>query len=140
MLCHWSHHLSASIPTKFSALLDVWIAMVCVLHSNPNNNFVSCRFQQHQLQQNPRVACEFQQHADQSCHQVHHKLETQCTGIITDVKDVRIAKDEDIPVLVNAKSFECTSEQQTAQLKLSKLFKECAMTMKWHTCNPDSRL
>ena len=68
------------------------------------------------------------------------KLNTQHAEIISDIQDVLTAEDKDIPTLITTKVIEhMTTEQQTAQLKLSNhLFKESAMTMKWHTHSPDS--
>ena len=102
--------------------------MCCVVHSFQSehralNNIIG-------------VAHEFQWHTDQSHCQVHHKLNTQHAGTITNITDTFHAEDEDIPALITTTAIECMTDQQ----KLCDLFKESAMTMKWHTCNPDGCL
>ena len=76
------------------------------------------------------IACKFQQNRDQSCRQVHNKLDARHAGIITDIEDILSAKDKDTPALITTKAIERMSDQQAAQLKSSDIFKESAMTMK----------
>ena len=131
LLCHWSRCLSASISTelsnKLSTSLVVWTVGVCVPHSTQTTMSTLANLDDIDCSKICIVACKFQQHADQSRHWAHHELNTQCTGIITDIEGVLSAKDKDIPVLITVKVIECMSEQQAAQLKLHDLFEESAI-------------
>ena len=87
------------------------------------------------------IACEFMQHTDNSCRQAHHKLNAQCAGILTDMSDIPTAlpTQQCIHSIIKTKVTESVSEKIAAQQKLWVPFNR-SVTLKWHTCNPDSHV
>lgn len=93
------------------------------------------------------ISVHFLQHSNQHYRQAHFKLDTQYGEIIYSVDDLfnsdrsALASSLDIPSIITTKVIHLMigADSPLEEAKLRQLFHDAAMTLKWHTYDPDNQ-